>query len=79
MSRLLKNSEQYRKPLVSKNSHNKNDEYNIAHKNALSDGDEKGKGEKNDSIGSLTDITKRTELTAKNSYNKGKEYDISIA
>lgn len=78
MSRLLDNSPQYRDPLIAKNAFTHNDDYNIAHENALSDGDEHGKGE-TDTIGSATDIRKRDQLEAKNLYTKNDPYDSTKA
>lgn len=48
-------------------------EYSESHKNAISDGDEKGKGELN-TIGNKTDIESRTKLTVMNQYNEDKQY-----
>lgn len=76
MSRLLNNSPQFRDPLLSKNTFNSEDTYNIANPRALSDGDEHGKGETN-TIGSATDIAKRNQLQAKNLYNNNKPYDLT--
>lgn len=78
MSRLLDNSDQYRDPLIAKNTFTPNDDYNIAHQNALSDGDDQGKGE-TDTIGSATDIRKRNQLEAKNLYTKNDPYDSTKA
>ncbi len=78
MSRLLDNSEQYRKPLLSKNTFTNNDEYQIGHENALSSGDEQGKGE-TQTIGSATDIEKREHLKAKNKFTENDPYDITTA
>lgn len=78
MSRLLDNSDQYRDPLLAKNTHSNNDEYNVGHSRALSDGDEHGKGETK-TIGSATDIAKRSELEAKNQYTLNDPYDITKA
>ena len=78
MSRLLDNSAQYRDPLISRNNFTSNDEYNIGHSRALSDGDEHGKGETN-TIGSATDIAKRNELAARNMYTANDPYDITKA
>ena len=44
-------------------------EYSATNPNALSDGDEKGKGENSGKIGSLTDINTRTESLSRNFYN----------
>jgi hypothetical protein len=79
MSRLLEGSDQFRDPLISKNSHTKNDEYAGTHPNALSDGDEKGKGESNGQVGSATDIRTRKTLEARNQYNRNNEYGIGNA
>jgi hypothetical protein len=43
-------------------------------KDALSDGDEFGKGELNGSVGSKTDINTRIEITNKNAYSTKKSY-----
>mgnify|MGYP006280617889 CR=1 FL=1 len=77
MSRLLENSEQFRKQQIARNNYTKNDEYSGTHPDALSDGDELGKGEKNGSIGSQTDIQKRKELKTKNRYSYDKPYNDS--
>lgn len=79
MSRLLESSEAYRKNLLTKNTYDSNGEYNTNHPNALSDGDEFGKGENNGSVGGATDIAKRSELLSKSIYNSNKEYNIERA
>lgn len=48
-------------------------EYSAGHPNALSDGDEKGKGETT-TIGSKTDITTRNILKGINQFNSTKPY-----
>lgn len=48
-------------------------EYSASHPNALSDGDEKGKGETL-SIGSYTDILTRSALQAGNQFNENRPY-----
>jgi hypothetical protein len=60
-----------------KNKFNKKNLYNSTNPDAISDGDENGKGPKdeNGTVGSKTDILKRTENTGKNSYNSKKEYN----
>lgn len=78
MSRLLENSEEYRKKMLSSNVFNTNKDYNIGNSRALSDGDVHGKGETN-TIGSSDDIKARNENVVKNMYNKSKEYNISNA
>ena len=47
-----------------------------AHENALSDGDELGKGENNGNVGGLTDINTRTDLTNRNTYNDSNGYSL---
>lgn len=74
MSRLLENNKEFRDKLIVKNTYNNNNSYSESHKNALSDGDDKGKGAVGDSIGSQTDINKRNELMVKNMYSNNKEY-----
>lgn len=79
MSRLLENSGEFREKQIVRNSYDNNDKYNVAHPNALSDGDELGKGELNGSVGSATDISRRKLLKTKNMYNSNNEYDASNA
>ncbi len=79
MSRLEDISEQYRKREIVRNSYDKEDVYAGTHENALSDGDEKGKGEKNGSVGGATDIKMREIAAAKNKYNTNRPYDDSTA
>jgi len=74
MSRLETVSKQYRDALIAKNDYDNNDYYSVSHKDALSDGDELGKGE-TDTVGSLTDIKTRESLAAKNIFTKNKEYN----
>lgn len=76
MSKLDEINREFREKLMTKNGYNVNGEYVVAHKNALSDGDEWGKGELNGSVGGQTDIIKRTTLMSKNMYNKNNEYNI---
>jgi len=79
MSRLLDGSLEFRKKNITRNIYDKNDYYNIGHSRALSDGDEWGKGRLNSSVGSLTDINKRSELTAKNKFNSNNQYNSETA
>jgi hypothetical protein len=79
MSRLEEMSKQYREEQISRNDYDKNDEYSGTHPDALSDGDELGKGEKNDSVGSKTDIEQRNLQKARNKYNFNKPYNDSTA
>lgn len=48
-------------------------EYGATHPNALSDGDNKGKGE-TETIGNQTDIVERTKLTVINQFSENKQY-----
>ena len=75
MSRLLNSSKEFRDALTKKNTYSTTKNYNLAHKNALSDGDENGKGEFNGSIGSKTDIETRESLLAKNKFSKTNPYN----
>jgi hypothetical protein len=79
MSRLLENSPEFRDAHIARNPFNKNDNYNVAHPNALSDGDEAGKGLLNGQVGGLTDIKSKEKMVAKNMYNQNNEYNISKA
>lgn len=79
MSRLEDVSLPYRNCSVAKNEFSNNDQYNTGHPDALSTGDEEGKGELNGSIGGKTDIaTRNCELT-KNKFQQGRQYDVSTA
>lgn len=76
MSNLEKMSVEFREKLIAKNDFDNNDSYELGHADALSDGDEQGKGEKNGSVGGKTDIKSRETSSAKNRYQKGgKEYN----
>ena len=79
MSKLEDYSAGFRKTNIARNSYNTNDEYNAGHPDALSTGDEEGKGELNGSTGGKTDIKVRTCEVAKNKYQQGKQYDVSTA
>ena len=79
MSRLLENSPQYRDTHIARNIFDKNDNYNVAHPNALSDGDEWGKGLLNGQVGGLTDIKSKERMLVKNMYNQNNPYDIENA
>lgn len=75
MSNLEKTSVEFRKKEVARNSYDNNDPYESGHANALSDGDELGKGEKNGQVGGATDIKARETAAAKNKYNIDRQYD----
>jgi hypothetical protein len=79
MSRLEDSSIVFRKQNLAKNQYNINDPYNASHSNALSNGDDKGKGEMNGDAGSATDIKTREKLVAKNKFNRNKEYNSATA
>jgi hypothetical protein len=79
MSRLETESVTFRNNVVAKNIYNNNDQYNAGNPNALSTGDEKGKGLVNNVAGGLTDIKTRDKLITKNKYGYNKEYNSSTA
>jgi len=79
MSRLEDVSLPFRKKLVAKNEYDENDKYEVGHANALSTGDEKGKGDVNNEVGGLTDIKQREKLATKNKFNKNREYNDATA
>jgi hypothetical protein len=67
-------AEKYRQEVLGPNLYKQDKFYSSSNQNALSDGDEKGKGELNGSIGSQTDIQTRISNQGKNRYNNGNEY-----
>lgn len=75
MSNLEKIGVEFRKQNITKNAYNENDKYNVGHSNALSNGDEKGKGELDGEAGGLTDVKARQTAEAKNKYNSNRQYD----
>jgi len=80
MSRLEKESKPFRDIELAKNIYQEGDQYNVGNPNAISDGDEKGKGIGSDgTIGSKTDIAQRKKLEAKNKYGFNNEYNIKSA
>lgn len=74
---LRKYSDEYKKRETARNKYNNNDEYRQGHADAVSDGDEAGKGENNGSVGSKTDVERRRIETARNRYSKNNPYDSS--
>jgi len=78
-SNLSRISEDFRNREIARNAYNRDDEYVSGHKNALSDGDAKGKGLKNGSIGNNTDIEKRFQSQARNKFNLNNPYNIDNA
>jgi len=79
MSRLEDISEQFRKREIARNDYDKEDTYNSGHDDALSTGDEAGKGEVNGQVGGATDIKTRQSSIVKNKYNKNNEYNAGTA
>lgn len=79
MSKISEISDGFRNKNLAKNDYTDGkNEYTASNKDALSDGDERGKGDLNGSIGSKTDNNKRNEMTKKNNYTEGKnEYNPS--
>lgn len=75
MSNLEKVSLPYRKQNVARNAYDQNDNYEVGHSNALSNGDELGKGEVNGQVGGTTDIKSRETSEARNKYNQNRQYD----
>lgn len=71
---LTKIAEFERRSLLSKNDFNTGNEYSAVNKDALSDGDEYGKGELNGSIGSVTDKAEKNKLVVKNIFTPDNEY-----
>ena len=79
MSRLETISAEFREKNLAKNSYSNNDDYNTSHPNALSDGDNKGKGENNGKVGSSADIQAREKSLTKNRFSPNKPYDSASA
>ena len=79
MSRLEDISLPFRKNLIAKNDYDNNDQYSVGHPDALSTGDENGRGENNGVIGTSVDIKMREKSIAKNKFNKNNEYNAGTA
>jgi len=75
MSRLEDISAPFREAQLNTNDYKTTKLYDAANPDALSTGDEQGKGENNGSVGSATDIRTRNGLLAKNKYNSNHEYN----
>ena len=69
-------AEKYRKEVLGVNSYNDKNFYSSVNKNALSDGDEKGKGDVNGQVGSSVDIQNRMDNMARNRYGSNNEYSM---
>ena len=79
MSKLETISVPFRKSNVARNTYDNNNFYNVSHSNAVSNGDEKGKGEVNGQVGGATDVKTREKLATKNKYNRNREYNDATA
>lgn len=79
MSKLEGVSLPFRTCSVARNDYNYNDEYNVGHPDALSTGDEDGKGVVNEQAGGLTDIKTREKSVARNKYNNNNQYNDATA
>jgi hypothetical protein len=79
MSRLEDMSVGFRKEEIARNDYNQNKPYNQGHPDALSTGDEPGKGENSGEVGGATDIKTRKTLVVKNKFTPNKEYNITTA
>lgn len=67
-------AENEREKLLVKNIYNADDSYSSSHKNAISDGDEKGMGDNNGVVGTSNDNLIRNDLLLKNKFRLGREY-----
>ena len=73
MSKIDEIADKQRPLNIGVNRKSQADEYDAGDPNALSDGDEFGKGE-TDTVGGTTDIKKRAELKKINLFSSGNEY-----
>ena len=74
---LEKIADAQRKIAVARNEYDNDGKYGSTNKNALSDGDNKGKGDVDGSVGSKTDINTRTSNTVKNEYSENNGYGVT--
>lgn len=72
---LEKIADQQRKAALARNEYDVDGAYSSTNKNALSDGDEKGKGDVDGSVGSVTDINIRKDNMGRNVYGGENEYN----
>jgi len=79
MSRLEDISLPFRKKAIARNDFDENDKYEVGHPDALSTGDENGKGEMNGQVGGATDIRTREKSMARNKFNRNREYNDATA
>ncbi|MFW5847364.1 MAG: hypothetical protein ACOCVF_00395 [bacterium] len=75
--RLEELSKVFRENQLAKNIITNQDQYDEAHSHAVSDGDEHGKGELNNSVGGVTDIKTRESAMKKKKFTPNKEYNES--
>jgi hypothetical protein len=66
--------DQQRAELMPKNYYHNKGAYSSSHKNAMSDGDDLGKGENGGSIGGKTDIITRVDNIKSNKFNEKNKY-----
>src|SRR6056300_587911 len=69
-------SGQFRNEALARNNYQGNKRYDSNHPNALSDGDELGKGENNGKIGSSSDISNRLDSMSRNKYGPDNGYGV---
>lgn len=62
---------------LSRNEYSDENVYGLTHPNALSDGDVKGKGLNNGSIGSSVDISQRKQSISRNKFNLNNIYRVT--
>jgi hypothetical protein len=77
ITELEKIADKERQTAIARNEYNDSKGYGVNNPNALSDGDEKGKGQVGDdgTIGSLTDINTRKDNTGRNTFSPNFEYN----
>jgi len=74
---LEKIAEKQRKIALARNEYDNDGKYGSTNKNALSDGDNKGKGDVDGQVGSRTDINNRISITGKNEYGDNNGYGVT--
>ena len=67
-------AQKFRTEILGPNAYNEEKSYSSVNKNALSDGDVKGKGEYENSIGSSVDVQNRIDNIGRNKYNNENGY-----
>lgn len=76
ISKLKQIADAERPNQLKKNIYVEKNEYNSSHPNAISDGDDKGRGLNNGNIGNRTDITQRKLQSSKNIYTEKNSYKV---